>query len=181
MADIEIEIDDLTEGTLLATSILHSKDNSGDDIQGTVQDILDLVPTVDIDTYNYEVGSTITSGSDYILFTDASDSGQVKRATFANIKNALNVLSVSGAVTSGYYNIGDLQIRWGEVVNDQDALQTYTFTVPFTTTCMGVWLNRDEPGGTAINARFQTRTGFSIDRSDEISGSYDVQYFAIGR
>lgn len=182
MADIEIEIDDLTPGVLQATSVLHSKDTSGDDIQGTVQQVLDLVPSVDVDGFVYEVGNTVTPGSDYVVFTDASDSGQVKRAPFLTFKSALNVLSPSGSVTSGYYNLGDLQLRWGTVTSDSDFAQNFTFAVPFTTACDGVFISRGETGGNfvmyAIN---RSTTGFAIDRNDEIQGIFDVQYFAIGR
>jgi len=183
MPSVEKQISELDASTDVGTtSILHTKDSNGLDVTMTVQQVLDLADTVDLTTLIPTTETSVLTGSDYGLFSDASASGEIKRITFSNFIDGLGLVEAVGSLTSGYYSIGGLEFRWGQVTSSTDNAETFTFAAPFTTECFGVWVNRDDPStGTAISSSGKTVTGFDIDRTGSISGTFPVQYIAVGR
>ena len=180
---IEKQISELPTSTDFgATSILHSKDSGGTDIQVTTQQIIDLVTLPSLSTLIPSTETSVNTGSDFALFSDTSDGGEIKRIDFPAFISSLGIPAVSGSVTSGYYNIGDLQIRWGSEDSTTDAVQSFTFAVAFTNACFGVWINNSQanPTNPICSTTFST-TGFDVDRNSNIGGTVTFQYFAIGR
>lgn len=182
MAGVELEINELPLGALQADNILHSKDSSGADIQGRVQDIVNLIPNTDVENYQPPLSLVVSSGSDSVVFSDASDSGVMKRVSISTFISSLGLLKVSGSITNGYYNLGEFQVRWGTVLSDSDGILNFSFQVPFTTECFGVWANRDNLGSSYPElVGGISPTGFILNRNDAVSGTSNVQYLAIGR
>lgn len=180
----EIEINELPVGVDITTSsILHSKDSSGADVQITIGSVLDLASTVDLSTLIPTTEGSVDTGSDFALFSDATAGGEIKRVSFSTFTSALGLPSVTGSASLGYYNIGDLQIRYGQVVNNTDAAQTFTFATPFTTACVITLAAVSEAEGTKpISAVSWTSTGFTVDRDNgQFSPSnQNIVYIAMG-
>ncbi len=180
---IEKEISELSAATSISgTNILHTKDGLDSDVNCTVQQVIDLVPTTDLSELIPDVVTNLDTVSDYVVLSDASDSGEMKRILTPQFLTALGLPTVAGSVTSGHYQVGDLQIRWGTFSSDTDAAQSISFSVVFTNECFGVWLNRDYPdASTPMNATDKTVSGFTSNRDGSIDGTHNVWYFAIGR
>jgi hypothetical protein len=165
------------------SSILHTKERSDNsDRKVTVQSILNLVNIPEQDLVPPE-NENIVPADDRIVYSDDSDSGNLKSVSFAAFEALLGVPTVSGNMLGGYYKIGDLEIRWGEVVNNTNNPTIYNFTVPFTSQCLSCIVQSREPNaGKPINMTAFTSTGFTLDR-DFLSGSASIacNYIAIGR
>ncbi len=179
---VELEINELPNAlSVSGTNILHSKGLGDGDVKFTVQEILDLVPATDFTTFVPATEGTINTGNDYVAFSDASASGEVRRVTVANFISALALPAISGSVTSGHYQIGDLQIRWGETTMPTDT-ETITFAAPYTNECFGVWVNYANGGSnyyTAVTSK--TQTNFIVDKNSSTTNGLDLQYISIGR
>lgn len=76
---------------------------------------------------------------------------------------------------------GGLTMKWGLGISSTDDEQTFDFPTPFATACGVVLVNRVH-----ANANYNmpvmswTKTGFTINRLDDIGGNQDFSYFAIG-
>lgn len=181
----ELEINELPVSTDVTTSsILHSKDSVGGDIQVTMGTVLGLLSLPSLSTLIPTTELTVDTGSDFALFSDASDGGEIKRMTFANFVSALGIPTLSGSASGGYYNIGDLQLRFGEVSNTIDEAQTFNFPQAFTNDCLAcIVTNLEADGdGSGIHATSYNATGFTVNRANGLfsPATQTLTYIAIG-
>ena len=79
-----------------------------------------------------------------------------------------------------YFDSG-LIIQWGNDSRNTDAAYTINFTKEFPSECVGVMVNRQTADAESpMLAISYTKTGFTIDRDDGITGSQTINYLAIG-
>lgn len=180
---IELEINQLPESLdVSASSIIHTKNSTGEDVQVTFQQLLDLVPAVDINALLVNTETSVATNSDFFLFSDASDEGEVKKILVSDFITAIGTPTASGSITGGFYNIGALQFRWGTEDSLNDSPETFTFAASFTNECFGVWCNTQQTDPTnPLAASAYDTTGFTVNRNSNIGGAVSFNYFAIGR
>ena len=74
-----------------------------------------------------------------------------------------------------------LDQRWGSRTSSLDSAQIFTFNTAFNSGCSAVFIQRNTAGSTEIlPVTGFTRTGFTIDRNNDIDGSHNFWYFAVG-
>lgn len=102
--------------------------------------------------------------------------------TTANITTA-NILAWydQSVSTNGYTWVGNILFEWGSGTSSSDDNQTFTFPIPFPNQCFSITINRKSAGAASplVTHTWDT-TGFSIDRENNIDGSVNFNYIAIG-
>ena len=154
------------------------------------------------------VGGTLefynASSNNLVLALDASDvfisspvdltippnSGFSARALGAS---KVEVVGVGQAVetvdaANGYAIIGDIMIQWGSATITDDNPEVFTFPTAFGAPAYSITVNTSSaltPDGTgqiasATTVVSRTATTFTIDRDNDINGTYDFDWIAVG-
>ena len=82
---------------------------------------------------------------------------------------------------NSYARMGSLLIQWGTHSRSDDNKYDITFPIPFPNKCFSVTTNRQKPNAESPMCAIEiTKTKFSIDREDKISGLQTVNWIAVG-
>lgn len=167
----------VTGDTPTTTNVLLTKDLAGDNKTMTVQQVLNLVPPT-------QPSSTTMVAADDIVFADDNDSNNLKRTSIAGLQSLMSLLEIGSSTyaADGHVNIGAFQVRWGSGSSTTDTTQSVVFEEAFTTACTACILSVQTANvkyGLSLNAA-PTNTQFVIDRDDDVGGTVDFQYIAVG-
>ncbi len=88
--------------------------------------------------------------------------------------------------TNGYTKLPNgLIIQWQTFTSTSDTDENFTFALAFPNECFKVFITNIRNSGTAeigmaYGVKEMTRTGFTVDRDDNIDGNLDFAVLAIG-
>lgn len=165
--------------TLELTDAVVVQATDGVTYHGTISDIVDLLPAA---TTIPAQGVTYDNANDQLAFGDSSNSDALTMLPAADILAAAGALVTSGDITSGHYNIGAMQFRWGTVTVNQTAAQNFTFAQSFSNECFGVVINWKSADQTdALHVLSWNQFNFTIDRNAAETGNQPTFYIAVGR
>jgi hypothetical protein len=167
--------------TPTAASILHTQEIANYDVQMTVQDVLNLVPSSGSDPG--VLSGSIDTANDGVVVSDNSNSNELRRVAWATFAAEFGFPTITESLAvDGYWNIGSLQVRWGNEISSTDSSEDFTFATPFSTACFIVLTSRrSSDGATALQAYQWDENGFSVNRDNGIDGANEAfVYLAIG-
>ena len=87
----------------------------------------------------------------------------------------------SSAVTKHIDYEGGIQMRWGWGTSTVDGDQSFAFGKAFSNTCQSVQITRRDSGTEFIlPVTACSKSSFTINRNNDINGSQDFYYMAMG-
>jgi hypothetical protein len=120
--------------------------------------------------------------AEHALALTAAD-GTPEDAVTVNNDGHINIMGWADQKlqTNGYAQMGSVLIQWGTLLLDKDGVVTVDFEKEFPKACVGVFINRQiENPASSIEAYEITRQNFKINRDNDITGGFDINWFAIG-
>lgn len=159
------------------------------DLDGTtkravIQDILDLVPAPSSSfTPVDHTGNMLPE--DGVVIQDLSDSGLAKFVSVAELESfftTIPVLSGNPTTKNAGFNIGSMQVRWGQYTSNSDTEQQFAFATPFSNTCHVCVLSMASANNNHNVSQGQepNSTHFFVDRHDGMQASFPFNMIGIG-
>ena len=113
------------------------------------------------------------------------DSSEIDQTTYicngADGSDGDDSASPTGSSAWGINFSNNLDQRWGSGTSTLDSAQIFTFNTAFNSGCSAVFIQRNTAGSTEIlPVTGCTRTGFTIDRNNNLNGNHNFWYFAVG-
>ena len=113
------------------------------------------------------------------------DSSEIDQTTYicngADGSDGDDSASPTGSSAWGINFSNNLDQRWGSGTSTLDSAQSFTFNTAFNSGCSAVFIQRNTAGSTEIlPVTGCTRTGFTIDRANNLNGNHNFWYFAVG-
>ncbi len=95
---------------------------------------------------------------------------------------------VNDQVSSGYFDIGTMRIQWGSQAITLDTATAVVFPASFANATYSIalsWDNTWTSGGAvegpmSVEAGSKTISQFQVNRDDDITGTINIDYIAIG-
>jgi hypothetical protein len=143
---------------------LHFEDEDGNEIQLTTGGI---------------INSANLSGDQTIAGTKTFSSAIVSTVTTGTAP--LTVASTTKVTNLNADKWENMHLQYGTGSSTQDTTQTFTFSESFDITCVMVVITRNEGDATyVLPVTGRSKTGFTINRNDEIENTVTFNYIAIG-
>ena len=183
-----------TSKNVASTAALESRVSLMEEVVKSLQASLNNIRADDIsvskilDALQFVTTDNIKEGS-RLYYTDARALLALKPTT-DNL--SASVSSLSGSVSSMVkilsssqdqlsFNIGTVEFRTGKAIATIDGPETFTFPRPFTTGCISVQTTRNGAGSEfIIPVTMCDQNGFTINRSNDITGTNPFTYISIG-
>lgn len=144
----------------------------------TGSEIDDLLAIVD-DAPN----NTITSGSDELVTSGTIHTHVASQVAGAGANEVTTAPTGQTMATSGSTTLGGgLIMKFGSFVSTSDSDETFTYPVAFPTNVFSVVFSNVGSGGGAYSVHPKTfsTSGFVVNRSDDLDGSFTINFIAIG-